>query len=109
MSKKRKLIDECRGFQDKWTDDYFFVLRNEKPVCLICSETIAALKENNLKKKNTVPNIYECTKFSLMHVLVRLLYILMFGTVMSLQLYTFKAATVPEKMRHTGISFRNTK
>lgn len=50
MSKKRKLIDECRVFQDKWTDNYFFVLRNEKAVCLICSEIVSVLKEYNLKR-----------------------------------------------------------
>ena len=37
-------------FQDTWTNDYFFLLQNEKSVCLICSETTAALKEYNLKR-----------------------------------------------------------
>ena len=64
MSKKRKLIDEGRVFQDKWKADHFFVLWNEnrvfqdkwkadnffvlwneKPMCLICSDIIATLKE----------------------------------------------------------------
>ena len=50
MSKKRKLIDEGRVFQDKWTIDYFFVLWKENPVCLVCTEIIAVLKEYNLKR-----------------------------------------------------------
>ena len=50
MSKKRKLIDEGRVFQDKWTIDYFFVLWKEKPVCFVCSDVISVLKEYNLKR-----------------------------------------------------------
>ena len=50
MSKKRKVINEGRVFQDKWMIDYFFVIWKEKPVCLVCSDVISVLKEYNLKR-----------------------------------------------------------
>lgn len=49
-SKKRKLIEENRVFNDAWTDLYFFVNCNEKPLCLICQKTLAIQKEYNVKR-----------------------------------------------------------
>lgn len=49
-SKKRKVDTECRQFQDKWTDEYFFILHSGKPMCLLCNETISVLKEYNMKR-----------------------------------------------------------
>lgn len=49
-SKKRKIADEKRIFNEKWTDDYFFVEFNKKAYCLICQATIAIFKEYNLQR-----------------------------------------------------------
>lgn len=48
--KKRKITDECRVFQEKWTDLYFFVNIKNKPVCLVCNESVSVMKEYNLKR-----------------------------------------------------------
>ena len=42
---KRKVNTEFRIFQEKWTIDYFFTQINEKPVCLLCSESVSVMKE----------------------------------------------------------------
>ena len=48
-SKRRKIDAECRVFNDKWTEEYFFIFLDEKPICLICSQSVAALKEYNIR------------------------------------------------------------
>ncbi|GLV33227.1 hypothetical protein CBL_08395 [Carabus blaptoides fortunei] len=48
--KKRKIPDENREFNNSWTNNYFFVLYRNKPICLICSDSIAVLKEYNIKR-----------------------------------------------------------
>lgn len=47
---KRKVDQEHRQFQEKWTIDYFFVEFNSNATCLICKEKVAVLKEYNLKR-----------------------------------------------------------
>ncbi|XP_045538423.1 general transcription factor II-I repeat domain-containing protein 2A-like [Papilio machaon] len=49
-SKKRRLFEENRVFNDAWTDLYFFINYNEKPLCLICQKTLAVSKDFNLKR-----------------------------------------------------------
>ncbi|CAH1173813.1 unnamed protein product [Phaedon cochleariae] len=49
-SKKRKLPEENRMFNDSWTDKYFFINYNGKPLCLICQKTITIQKEYNVKR-----------------------------------------------------------
>lgn len=49
-SKKRKVSDECRIFQERWTEAYFFIDVNQKPICLVCNESVAVMKEYNLKR-----------------------------------------------------------
>lgn len=49
-SKYRKVDQERRIFQEKWTEEYFFVMFREKPICLICNEAVAVLKEYNLRR-----------------------------------------------------------
>lgn len=49
-TKKRKLNDECRVFQEKWTSDYFFIVNSNKLVCLICKDSVSAFKEYNVKR-----------------------------------------------------------
>ncbi|XP_062853955.1 general transcription factor II-I repeat domain-containing protein 2-like [Trichomycterus rosablanca] len=53
MSKRRKVDDECRVFQEKRTTDFFFVEVKGKPVCLICGESLAVLKKNNIERHHT--------------------------------------------------------
>ncbi|XP_026475998.1 general transcription factor II-I repeat domain-containing protein 2B-like [Ctenocephalides felis] len=50
QTKKRKIVDEHRNFQERWKFDYFFTIVKDKAVCLLCSETVAVLKEYNIKR-----------------------------------------------------------
>ena len=49
-AKRRKVDSECRIFNEKWTEDYFFIHLENKPICLICSQLVAVLKEHNIKQ-----------------------------------------------------------
>ena len=49
-SKKRKVDYESRVFQEKWTNDYFFIQIKAKPTCLLCSESVSVVKEYNVKR-----------------------------------------------------------
>jgi hypothetical protein len=44
-SKKLKVCDKGRVFEEDWTNEYFFVERDGKPVCLICHTTVSVMKE----------------------------------------------------------------
>ena len=35
-SKKRKLADEGRVFNEEWLKNYFMIENNGKPLCLVC-------------------------------------------------------------------------
>ena len=48
--KKRKVDSECRKFQTRWEIEYFFTEVRGKCVCLICNETVAVVKEYNVKR-----------------------------------------------------------
>ena len=49
MSKnQRKLDQENRTFQSRWEEEYLFVEIKGKPMCLVCLETIAVMKDFNL-------------------------------------------------------------
>lgn len=50
MSKKRKVDAEGRQFQERWESEYMFVINGDKPVCLICYEAVAVMKEYNLRR-----------------------------------------------------------
>jgi len=50
LSKKRKIDAECRVFQDKWTECYFFTNVNGKAVCLVCQQQVSVLKEYNVRR-----------------------------------------------------------
>ena len=58
MNKRRKVDDEKRVFKDIWTELYFFIDHNEKPVCLVCNETVAVNKEYNLKRQHETKQSY---------------------------------------------------
>lgn len=49
-AKKRKIEDECRVFNEDWTDKYFFANVRDKAVCLLCHECVSVFKEYNLKR-----------------------------------------------------------
>lgn len=49
-NKKRKIEDEGGKFNDKWSEQYFFVLVKEKPVCLVCNDSVAVMKEHNIRR-----------------------------------------------------------
>ncbi|KAL3881241.1 hypothetical protein ACJMK2_027697 [Sinanodonta woodiana] len=48
--KKRRVTEELRSFQDKWTMNYFFVEFKTKPICLICNNSVSVMKEYNIKQ-----------------------------------------------------------
>ncbi|UYV76589.1 EPM2AIP1, partial [Cordylochernes scorpioides] len=50
MEKKRKIDSECRKFEDQWNIQYFVIESSNKALCLICNESIAVLKEYNMKR-----------------------------------------------------------
>ena len=47
---KRKVDAESRGFQARWEAEYMFTEVNGKPVCLLCGESLAVMKEYNLRR-----------------------------------------------------------
>ncbi|XP_026116348.1 general transcription factor II-I repeat domain-containing protein 2B-like [Carassius auratus] len=47
---KRKVDEDHRQFQERWTLQYFFVEFNGNATCMICKEKVAVLKEYNLKR-----------------------------------------------------------
>ena len=46
--RKRKIDDECQQFQEEWSFKYF-IKSGERAVCVICNETVAVMKEYNLR------------------------------------------------------------
>jgi hypothetical protein len=40
-----KVDVECRSFQEKWTNNYFYVEVKSKPVCLVYGDALAVLKK----------------------------------------------------------------
>ena len=48
-NRKRKITEEGRSFNERWTNDYFFVPNKNKATCLICNEVITQ-KEYNVKR-----------------------------------------------------------
>ena len=53
MKKENKINTsnrKCRIFNQKWEKHYFFTHLNKKCVCLICNETVALIKEYNIRR-----------------------------------------------------------
>ena len=48
--KETKIMDEGAAFNEKWTDEYFFVETNNMALCLICKEIMSVFKDYNLKR-----------------------------------------------------------
>ena len=49
-NKKRKLASENRRVQPSWETEYFVVDNDEKPLCLICKETLLVCKLYNVQR-----------------------------------------------------------
>jgi hypothetical protein len=49
-NKKRKLGYENRSFKTDWELKYFFINQNEKLICLVCNNSVAAFKVSNIKR-----------------------------------------------------------
>lgn len=47
---KRKVDTENRGFQTRWELEYMFTEVAGKPVCLLCGESVAVMKEYNMRR-----------------------------------------------------------
>ena len=47
---KRKVDSENRAFQSRWEDEYMFTNIGGEPVCLICGDNVAVIKEYNLRR-----------------------------------------------------------
>lgn len=47
-NKKRKLTGEGKVFNEKWTNEHFFVEIKNGAICLIFKETISVFKDLNL-------------------------------------------------------------
>ena len=52
----RKIADGRRVFNEGWTSKYFFIDIKNKAVYLLCQQTIAVLKEFNLKRHHKTKN-----------------------------------------------------
>src|SRR6218665_3337050 len=50
LAKKRKVDSECRAFNGERMSKYFFTEFSKKAVCLLCSESVAVLKEYNISR-----------------------------------------------------------
>ena len=62
-NKKRKIIDCGRIFQDRWTEEYFFVQVNNQPICLICNKVVLEFKEYNIKRHYVTNHTPKYDKF----------------------------------------------
>jgi hypothetical protein len=61
--KKRRVTEELRSFQDRWTINYFFVEFKTKPICLICNNSVSVLKEYNIKRHYEAKHANEFDKY----------------------------------------------
>ena len=49
-SKKRKVVQENRGYQEHWEWDYLIANVNELAQCLVCLQIVSVFKEYNVKR-----------------------------------------------------------
>ena len=50
LPEKRKVDSEYCGFKERWGMDYFVQENNNRPLSLICNETVAVMKKYNIKR-----------------------------------------------------------
>ena len=50
-TRKKKVEEKMRKFNEKWTSEYFFIENaDNKPLCLICNQTVDVNKEYKIKR-----------------------------------------------------------
>ncbi|UYV77791.1 EPM2AIP1 [Cordylochernes scorpioides] len=64
MEKKRKIDSECRKFKDQWNIQYFVIESSNQALCLICNESIAVLKEYNMKRHYETKHSQNYSKYT---------------------------------------------
>ncbi|XP_056630659.1 general transcription factor II-I repeat domain-containing protein 2-like [Diorhabda sublineata] len=64
MGKKRKIDSECRKLKDQWNIQYFVIESSNKALCLIYNESIAVLKENNIKRHYKTEHSQNYSKYT---------------------------------------------
>ena len=50
---QEKINDEGRVFNSKWCSKYFVVPHDRGTICLVCQNTIAVVKEYDVKRRHT--------------------------------------------------------
>ncbi|XP_050526501.1 general transcription factor II-I repeat domain-containing protein 2-like [Daktulosphaira vitifoliae] len=63
LSKKRKYEEENRVFNTDWEEEFVFVERNCKPMCLLCQTTLSQFKASNLKRHHDTNHGGFCKDF----------------------------------------------
>ncbi|XP_029639706.1 general transcription factor II-I repeat domain-containing protein 2-like [Octopus sinensis] len=64
-TKKRKVDDECRIFNKEWREKYFFGETNDqKASCLISNESVAVVKEYNIRHHYEAKHLSTHSKYS---------------------------------------------
>ncbi|KAL1139372.1 hypothetical protein AAG570_006356 [Ranatra chinensis] len=61
---KRKIDYEGRVFKEQWSENFFFVESDRRALCLICNETIAVLKEYNIRRHYMSKHNAQYSKFT---------------------------------------------
>src|SRR6218665_1214218 len=56
LANKRKVDSECRAFNGERMSKYMFTEFGKKAVCLLCSESVAVLKEYNISRHYATKN-----------------------------------------------------
>uniref|UniRef100_A0AAY4BEV8 SPIN-DOC-like zinc-finger domain-containing protein n=1 Tax=Denticeps clupeoides TaxID=299321 RepID=A0AAY4BEV8_9TELE len=54
---KRKVDTENRTFKTRWESEYMFTEVAGKPVCLLCGESVAVMKEFNLRRHHETKHV----------------------------------------------------
>ncbi|XP_076313144.1 general transcription factor II-I repeat domain-containing protein 2-like isoform X2 [Tachypleus tridentatus] len=63
--RRREVDSECRAFNEEWGEKYFFVeTKNQKATCVMCTESVAILKEYNLRRHYETKHRSTYLKFS---------------------------------------------
>lgn len=62
-SRKRKYEQEYRAFNTEWEEEFMFVERNGKPMCLLCQVLLSQFKASNLKRHHDSNHSEFKTKF----------------------------------------------
>ena len=62
-SNKRKLANEGRVFDKTWLENYFMMVDNGTPLCLVCKQVIAVMKEYNTKRHYETKHKMQCEEY----------------------------------------------